>query len=51
MRRPSTPASSPGAGTAPPSLLAFAFTDGHLTESTAVVDPAEPAPMDLPTPV
>ncbi|MFE2094971.1 hypothetical protein [Streptomyces sp. NPDC059460] len=32
----------------PSSLLAFTVTDGHITEITAVVDPAEPALMDLP---
>ncbi|KUL40175.1 hypothetical protein ADL12_13935 [Streptomyces regalis] len=35
----------------PPSLLAFTVADGHITEITAVVDPAELALMDLPDPV
>lgn len=35
----------------PPSLLAFTVTNGHITEITAVVDPAEPALINLPDPV
>lgn len=38
-----------GDGT-PPSLLAFTVSDGHITEITAVVDPAKLALMDLPDP-
>ncbi|MET7520631.1 sigma-70 family RNA polymerase sigma factor [Streptomyces sp. NPDC005480] len=35
----------------PLSVLAFTVTDGHITEITALVDPAKLAPMDLPNPV
>ncbi|MET9353760.1 sigma-70 family RNA polymerase sigma factor [Streptomyces sp. NPDC006617] len=35
----------------PLSLLAFTVTDGRITEITALVDPAELARMDLPSPV
>ncbi|MEU2913963.1 hypothetical protein ACFYM3_34405 [Streptomyces massasporeus] len=35
----------------PPSLLALTVADGHFTEITAVVDPAELALMDLAAPV
>ena len=35
----------------PLSLLVFTVTDGHITEITAEVDPAELALMDLPDPV
>ncbi|MEU6510443.1 sigma-70 family RNA polymerase sigma factor [Streptomyces sp. NPDC046942] len=35
----------------PLSLLAFTVADGHITEITAMVDPAELALMDLPDPV
>jgi len=43
----------PGGGNdgTPPSLLAVTVADGHITEITAVVDPAELALMDLPDPV